>query len=234
MLTKEEFTSLSQHLQSVAHLIPYQWGRMPSRDIDRRLPKIFTYQTYGELQEAIQRNVGRGILSDNDHENDYYRHRWFAYKCSEVDEYMFVSLLTPDDGATPLNKFNLELKGVVMYKPNKDKPKLFFENPLALIDTLYKEQRKSYYYSRRLENRLFIVYYSASSLSREPILRSDFSTKSKIFEEYKKMILNSGHEIYDYMNGRKSDVIFFMEDLQGTLLYGIGSENLKGELIIHG
>lgn len=239
MITKEEFNSLSAHLQSISSIVPYKWGRMQSRDIDRRLPKLFEYETYQELNDAIQYNVNRRILSDNDDENNYYRHRWFVYKCSLVDEFLFYSLpdvvgidKNPWYDITFLNRFNLDLKGTVMLKQYKDDPEYVFRNPLALIDSFYKEQTQDFRYRRRLQNRLFLVHHSFISPAREPYLRTLFTVKARIFEEYAKMLMNPEHKIYDYMNGRKTDIIFLIENADKTISYGFGSENLKGELII--
>ena len=160
MTTKEQYEHLRKHLPKIQDKIPFNWGRIQSKDLDRRLPKLLTYDTYAELNEAIQQSVLRGYLPNNNEENNYYRHRWFIYKCSEVDEYIFNQLL---DGmyVTPLIQvYNLMVKGFVILPEVKEKLELFYKNPLALADYLYKEQKKNFFRSRRLENRLFIAYHT--------------------------------------------------------------------------
>jgi hypothetical protein len=241
MLSQEEYTFLSKHLNDICRIVPYKWGRMQTKDLDRRLPKLLEYKNYDELNGAIQRNVTRGILPDNDEENNYYRHRWFLYKCAEVDEYLFGNLpnITAAGQANPwydftvYNRYNLDLKGTVILKQYKDDPEYVFKNPLSLINSFYREQSNDFYYRHRNQNRLFLVHHSFITPANEPYLRVQFGVKSKIFEEYAKMLMNPNHEIYGYLYNRKTDVIFLLQNIDLTFSYGFGSENLKGELIIH-
>lgn len=239
MLTQEEYTKLSAHLSEISTVVPYKWGRMQLKELDRKLPKLFEYKTYDELNAAIEHNVQRGIIVNTEEARNYYRHRWFIYKCSEVDEYLFKTQpnvinegsTDPNKDFTFKDKFGLDLKGTVILKQYKDKPNFVFENPLALIDSYYKQQSQDFHYRRRLQNRLFVVHHSFISPEREPILRTEFGIKSRIFEEYAKLVAQPEHQIYDYLNGRKADIIFFVEKEDGSYQYGIGSENLKGAVI---
>lgn len=241
MLSQETYLFLSKHLNDICHIVPYKWGRMQTKELDRRLPKLLTYNTYDELNGAIQRNVDRGILPDNDEENNYYRHRWFVYKCAEVDEYLYYKNVITLFSVLPngeydflpiIDRYKLDLKSYVMLNQHKDNHQYAFKNPLAVIDSFYKEQRREFYYRNRNRNSLFLVHYSDISPEAEPYLRVRFDIKSKIFIEYAKMIMNPAHQIYDYLHGRKTDIMFFIQNVDGTFSYGFGSENLKGELII--
>lgn len=223
MLTPSQYSLLLSHIKAIAEIVPYQWGRMQVKAYDRKLPKLYEYQTYDELNEAIANGIRRGYLTDTD-DNNYYRHRWFVYKCSELDEYLFNTVTD--------NKIRLELKGQVFYNKYNDDIDYTFRVPLKFIDSLYKQQCFEYHRKKRLENRLFIAYHSFVSPAREPFLRTMFDEKENIFREYNGW-LTSGHKLFDYLNHRKADLILLIEQADGTIQYGIVSENLKGSVIFH-
>lgn len=237
MLNSEQFATLNQHLNSICHTVPYKWGRMQTKEYDRKLPKLYEYETYDELNEAIARSVERGFIPDDAEQNKYYQHRWYVYRCSLGDEYIFKNLpdvIASDDkdpwqDFTIAKQFNLDLKGTVILKQYKDDPQYVFDVPLALIDSLYKQQSQDFSYRRRYQNRLFLVHHSFIDPSREPVLRAAFDAKAIIFSEYVKLFANPDHKLYPYFN-RLTDIIFFVEREDGTLDYGFGSENQQGSI----
>jgi hypothetical protein len=227
MLLSEQFVALTQHLNSLCHVVPYQWGRTQIKEFDRKLPKLFEYQTYDELNVGIDLNVVRGLIPDDEDQKNYYRHRWYVYRCSLGDEYVFKSL--PNIAAA--GRYNLELKGAVCLREGKDDPKYMFRVPLAMIDALYKQESIDFHSRRRLQNRLFLVHHSFINQARELMLRVAFDEKTTIFAEYAKLFSNPAHKLFDYYYSRKADIIFFVEREDGTLEYGFGSENPKGAII---
>lgn len=238
MLSPEQFATLNQHLNTICHTVPYKWGRVQTKEFDRKLPKLFEYETYDELNAGIALNVERGYIITDDEQNNYYRHRWYVYRCSLGDEYLFKSLPTiiaaddkdPWKDFTIASKYNLDLKGTVILKQYKDDPEYVFKTPLALIDSLYKEQSRDFSYRKRLQNRLFLVHHSFVDQSREPVLRAAFDAKSEVFIEYVKLFSEPNHKLFPYYYERMADIIFFVELADGTLQYGFGSENLKGAI----
>lgn len=221
MLNSEEFIVLSQHLNIISHIVPYKSGGMAAIELDRKLPKLFEYKTYDELSEAIERNILRGFIPNTDHARNHFKHRWFVYKCSEVDEYLFTTIVS--------GRFGLELKGAVILKEYGTIARAL-DIPLALIDWSYKQQSRDFHYRGRLKNRLFFVPYSYMTPAREPVLRVNFDAKEFVFKEYAKLLANPEHKIFEYMNGRKADIIFLIENLDGSLSYGIGSRNIKDKV----
>ena len=162
------------------------------------------------------------------------------FLCSEVDEYLFKILPdvlsdgsnNPERDFTIRNKVSLDLKGTVLLKQYKGDPEYVYKNPLALIDSYYKEQSQDFHYRRRLQNRLFVVHHSYVAPERESYVRTLFDVKRVIFKRYVEMLMQPDHKIFDYMNGRKADLIMLVETVDGKIAYGFASENLKGEMIM--
>lgn len=231
MITEKEYNQLRVHLPKIQDKIPFNWGRIQSKDLDRRLSKMLNYNTYAELNEVIQKNVARGFLSNNNAENNYYRYRWFIYKCSEVDEYIFNNIMNNIYQAPLISTYNLIVKGFVILPEITEKMELFYKNPLSLVDYLYKEQKKNFFRSRRLENRLFVAYH-CKDISKEPAIRCDFELKESVFEDFIQMTIEKSHKLYTYLNERKSDVILIQQNDTGTISYGFGSENGVNELMV--
>jgi hypothetical protein len=195
-----------------------------AKEYDRKLPKLYEYESYDELNEAIARSVERGFIPNNNEQIDYYRHRWYVHRCSLVDEYVFKNI-----SDITIDNFNLDLKGIVILKQYKDSPQHSFDVPLTLIDTFYKQQSQDFSYRRKYQNRLFLVHHSFIDPSREPVLRAAFDAKEIVFSEYVKLFENPTHKLYPYFN-RLADIIFFVERADGTLDYGFGSENQQGSI----
>jgi hypothetical protein len=222
MFNSEQFVTLSQHLNNISHVVPYKWGREQIKALDRKLPKLFEYDTYPELNAAIEQNIAKTFIEDTQDIRNYYWHRWFMYKCSTVDEYLLQT--TPG--------INLDAKGTIVFKPYKGDAEFIYKNPLAIIDLYYKEQSRDFHYRRKLQNRLFVVHHSYAEPQRETYVRTLFDVKAEIFSKYIEMRADPNHKVFDYMNGRKADLILLVEMADGKIAYGFASENLKGELIM--
>ena len=79
-MTKIEYKDLSAILQNLSKKIPRNWGKVQNDSIDK-LINIFNYNTFDSLENEIKKmpiNI-----------QNYFRRRWFLYKCSQVDEYLF-------------------------------------------------------------------------------------------------------------------------------------------------
>jgi len=221
MLNSEQFATLNQHLNSICHTVPYKCGRTQTKDYDRKLPKLFQYATYGELNEAIDRGVERGIIPNDEEQRCYYQNRWFTYSSSICDQYLFDA---------QASKHNLDLTGVSLLSNDSQYLNYTLNKPLVLIDALYKQEARNFRYHRKLRNRVFFVCHSFVSPDRESMLRTAFDVKSEILEDYAKLLSNPSHKLFDYFNSRVCDIIFLVENLDGTLEYGFGSDNPKGSI----
>lgn len=239
MLTTEQYKILSNHLISVADIVPRNWGGMQTKDRDRKLPDLFSYDTYEQLNDAIANAVNKNMIGSDIEQHNYYRHRWFLFKCSQVDEFLFGQLpniigveQNPWYDFKMFDRFELDLKGTVLLKQYKDDPEYVFQNPLALIVSFYKQQSQDSYYRKRFQNRLFLVHHSMLSQDREPKLRVNFSAKEIIFKEYAKLLSQPDHKLFPCMVA-EADVIFLVEQANQVIQYGFGSENINGSIIFH-
>ena len=75
-----EFDLLSNDLRALAVKIPLHWGTVQNNRIDDNI-NMFAINSYSELEKQIAHL--------NDYKKNYLRRRWFLWKCSECDEYLF-------------------------------------------------------------------------------------------------------------------------------------------------
>lgn len=231
MISPEKTVILSHHLQDIHHLIDYKYGRVQNKEYERKLPKLFEYETFDDLNEGINNNISRQLIPDNEEIKKYYQHRWFVYMCSLVDNFLFKNKVKE---IYPNNKFlnSLDLRGIVILEIEDIYPDYLFKIPLAYIDVLYKQQMNDFRYRKKFFNRLFILPYSYVDTTNEMILRTAFEEKSFIFEEYIKLHTNHESKLYDYFY-RKTDIICLVEREAGVYEYGFGSENPKDPIKFH-
>ena len=79
-MTQNEYIKLSNELQQLARIIPLQWGNIQNDGADKQI-NMFQIHTYEELESQIAN------LSDNS--KNYFRRRWFLWKCAQCDEHIF-------------------------------------------------------------------------------------------------------------------------------------------------
>ena len=91
-MTPEEFQKLSLELQLLSKIIPLQWGNIQNNNTDSKID-MFSIDSFDMLENEIQN------LSDSD--KNYLRRRWFLWRCSKCDEFLFNT--NPNVKPTPGN-----------------------------------------------------------------------------------------------------------------------------------
>ena len=74
------FLQLSKELQVLAKKTPLNWGKVQNNTTDNKI-NMFKCTTLNSLEYKIK------DLSNQD--KNYFIRRWFLWKCSQVDEYLF-------------------------------------------------------------------------------------------------------------------------------------------------
>ena len=81
-MTHLEYFQLSSDLQQLLKKIPLHWGAVQNDALDCKI-KMFQIKTFSDLEVQIE-----NLLED--HKN-YFRRRWFLWKCAQCDEYIFCT-----------------------------------------------------------------------------------------------------------------------------------------------
>ena len=81
-MNSQEHKKLSKDLQNLIRIIPLEWGSIQSDRIDRNI-NMFNIHSYIGLENAIKHL--------NELQKNYFRRRWFLWKCAQCDEYLFYS-----------------------------------------------------------------------------------------------------------------------------------------------
>ena len=207
---------LAADLRVLAPKVPLHWGRIQNDGYDADL-NMFGVETYGELEEKIARF--------DPLERNYFRRRWYLWKCSIVDEYLFCQ----NEGVEPNpnkydqsydikidNQFEFDLKGTVVPRDMRDDVEALIQDPRPMIQFFYDQQsqgvRKCY------QNRLFIVHHSFVETRREFFLRCAWQSKAHIYSEFLDILRTS--EFFRYGNSSAA-VIFILERERGKVSYEI-------------
>ena len=74
MLEQKQINALQEHLIDISRFVPYKYGRKQIKQLDRKLPFYFDYDTYHDLNDAIDAHAKRGYITTTDEENNYYRY----------------------------------------------------------------------------------------------------------------------------------------------------------------
>jgi len=217
-----EYKKLSEDLKKLAKKIPAHWGRIQNDKTDAKI-NMFAIKDFAELEEAV-----RGLEKS---EKDYYRRRWYLWKCAQCDEYIFC--LNNNVTENPNKKdqeydieFNsdaalrFDVKGTVVPREFRDNIKGIIVNPEELINFFYTQQSKGV--RNNLQNRLFIIHHSAIEQKREIILRSKWEFKKKVYSIYAQHITKD--TALNTFNSCKVDIIYIGERLNGDLTFFIQSK----------
>lgn len=209
-MTHQEYLQLSSDLQQLIKSIPLCWGAIQNDSTDCKI-NMFEIKSFAELEIRIQN------LSETD--KNYFRRRWFLWKCAQCDEYIFCT----NDNVTPNpnsrdqaydiefnGKPNLrfDVKGTVIPKKFRDNIQAVIQDPTEMIRFFYEKQSQGV--RDHIQNRLFIVHHSFRSPERELVLRCHWDYKVKLYEEYASRI-SSTSDFISYQNVI-SGVIFIFEN----------------------
>lgn len=216
MLTESQYNVLSSELASMtADMVPH-WGHVQN---DR-------YDSCVNMFAADSRAALEGMIAhlDDDHKN-YLRRRWFLWKCSQCDEYLFCLAPNAEPNPNPRDKsydvrikgkVDFDLKGTVIPKVFMDSPDLFMD-PLALIDYLYDHQSSGVRYG--VQNRLFLAHFALDD-AMELRLRTAWDIHAMAFR-YLCVNLDFRYGLFD-THGVKAQLIYFLEIEPGRIDFIIG------------
>lgn len=88
-MTNDEFVKLSADLRELARIVPLRWGAVQNNEYDG-LVDMFRLDTFAELEVAIK--------SLDENVKQYFRRRWYMWKCAQCDEHIFCE----NDGVVPI------------------------------------------------------------------------------------------------------------------------------------
>lgn len=214
-MTHQEYHQLSSDLQQLLKTIPLHWGAIQNDGMDCKI-KMFQIKTFVELENQIQ------SLSEED--KNYFRRRWFLWKCSLCDEYIFCTNqnVKPNPNSKDQDydiEFNgnpqlrFDVKGTVIPKTFRNNIEAIIQDPTEMIRFFY--ERQSCGVRDHVQNRLFIVHHSFRNPEREMVLRCHWDYKADLYKEYATKITQTSNFI-TYQNV-KSGVVFLFENLDKTI-----------------
>lgn len=216
-MTQQEFQKKAKELQELSVRIPLNWGCKQNDVSDGKL-NIFPIDSFEELEAALEK------LPEED--RNYCRRRWFIWKCSQCDEYLFNTNENVSPNPNPKDQaydieFNgdpylrFDVKGTVIPRKLRYKSAALLQDPTPIFDFFYTRQSTGV--RSNCQNRLFLVHHSFCNPHRELYLRCDWDFKARIYSEYCKRI-NSKAPFYKYKD-KLSDIIFIVENLDKTFSY---------------
>ncbi|HSN47508.1 MAG TPA: hypothetical protein VLR29_01990 [Flavobacterium sp.] len=214
-MTHPEYLQLSSDLQLLLKTIPLHWGAIQNDEMDCKI-KMFQIKTFVDLENQILE------LSEDD--SNYFRRRWFLWKCAQCDEYLFCmnQNVTPNPNSKDQGydiEFNgnpqlrFDLKGTVIPKKFRENIDAIIQDPTEMVRFFYEKQSRGV--RDQIQNRLFIVHHSFRGPEREMVLRCHWDYKANLYKEYASKISETSHFI-DYQNV-KSDVVYLFENLDKTI-----------------
>ena len=222
-MNESEYIKLSKDLQDLARIIPLNWGSIQNDKTDSKI-NMFSIHSFQELEEAV-------LLLPEDNKN-YFRRRWYLWKCAQCDEYLFYKYNNINKNPNPLDQeydveffgnkeFRFDIKGTVIPRDLRYKP--------LIIDKTLIEKMISFFYTQQstgvrnnYQNRLFIVHHSESNQNREMYLRAYWEFKDKVYTEYINYLKKSP-KVIKYKNVL-CDIIFIIERDNKNFDYCFASE----------
>lgn len=209
------FESLSSDLRALVTTIPLRWGQIQNNRTDDKI-NMFQIDSYAELE--------RRISQLNPDDQNYLKRRWYLWKCSQCDEYLFYCNNNVEKNPNQYDKlydveihnyYRFDIKGTVIPQGMRQQAKNVIEHPEKMIDFYYDRQS----YGRRydIQNRLFIVHHSFYNEDREMLLRCAWKTKCDAYSFF----CNNIEKIKLYKtHGVIAGIIFILE-------YSIGETEYK-------
>ena len=214
-MTHPEYLQLSSDLQQLIKTIPLQWGAIQNDGTDHKVD-MFQISCFAELEIRIQN------LSEED--KNYFRRRWFLWKCAQCDEYIFCTNHNVTPNPNPKSQgydieFNgnpqlrFDVKGTVIPRKFRDNIDAIIQDPTEMIRFFYEKQSRGV--RDNIQNRLFIIHHSYRNPEREMVLRCHWDYKTDLYKEYASKI-SSASNFIPYQNV-KADVVFLFENLDKTI-----------------
>jgi hypothetical protein len=217
-MTNSEYAILSKELQSLSKVIPLNWGKVQNDSSDSKV-NMFACTSRDSLEAAIKK------LSLE--EQDYFRYRWFLWKCSQVDEYLFYKLenvrKNPDhkDQSWDIefdNSIPFDVKGTVVPKSFRNDFVISKNSESQLIRFYYEKQSKGIRYN--IQNRLFIVHHSFKNDERSRFLRCHWDLKNEAYQKFNQLLTDSKVNLRKYKSAT-AKCIFIIENIDNDFHYVI-------------
>jgi DNA-binding transcriptional regulator/RsmH inhibitor MraZ len=214
-MTHSEYLQLSSDLQQLVKKIPLHWGSIQNDGTDQKV-NMFKINSFEDLEIQIQN------LSNDD--QNYFRRRWFLWKCAQCDEYIFCqnNNVTPNPNSKSQDydiEFNgnsqlrFDIKGTVVPKKFRDTIDAVLNDPSEMIRFFYEKQSRGV--RDNIQNRLFIIHHSFRNPEREMYLRCHWDFKTNLYQEYASRISQTSNFI-GYQNV-KTDIIFIFENTDKSI-----------------
>ena len=215
-MTHNEYLKLGKELQTLSKTVPLNWGSIQNNTTDRKID-MFSCPSLEDLDSKIRH------LSTED--ENYFRRRWFIWKCSLVDEYLFYRESNVKKNANSMDKgwdveFNdslrFDLKGTVV--PKALRTNFTTNKEKEIINFYYSKQSKGIRYD--IQNRLFVVHHSFRKEERSIFLRCHWKLKEEAYKEFNKRLTNSEINLIEF-SGVTAKCIFILETSDKDFVYEI-------------
>ena len=209
-MNSRTFEKLSNDLRVLASKIPLSWGAVQNNRYDH-LVDMFGCETFDSLERAISQFDAPV--------KQYFRRRWYMWKCAQCDEYIFCQ----NDGVVPnpnpmdqgwdidiagVKRF--DIKGTVVPREMRGGVETLLRDPSPMIAFYYDRQSRGVRYC--LQDRLFVVHHSFVAQEREFYLRCAWGVKKRAYSAFCANI-NSA-KMFPY-KGCEAAVIFILEKERG-------------------
>lgn len=213
---KTYYQSLSKELQQLCKSAPLQWGQIQNNKTDN-LIDMFSCKNVDDLEFKI-----KNLKSET---QNYYRRRWFIWKCSMVDEYLFTQLASVKSNPIKKDKnwdiafsdkYKFDLKGTVVPKMMRSNFDINLEE--ELISFYYKNQSKGVRFGE--QNRLFTVHHSFKKQDRSIYLRCHWELKEKAYSTFNLLLKENKINWISYKNAI-SKCIFILESKDNEFYFKI-------------
>lgn len=209
MIERSEFEKLSGDLRRLATSIPIHWGAVQCNSIDNQIDMFNIHSV-----EALERL----LKGKSDYVKNYLKRRWYLWKCSICDEFLFCHSGKAKQNPNPYDKswdielgnnpqLRFDIKGTVIPRDLRNDADAIIANPTPMIEFFYERQSTGRRYD--MQNRLFIVHHSFVDENRELYLRCAWRTKERLYDTYADKVI-SGKKLYEY-KGCTADTIFIIE-----------------------
>lgn len=219
-MNQSEFEFLSGDLRKLAAKIPLRWGAVQNNRVDDQI-NMFGISSYSELEAQIEH------LSEDS--KNYLRRRWYLWKCSECDEYLFYKNENVEKNPDKYDKaydvkingiYTFDIKGTVVPRNMRNNIENLLQHPEEMVDFYYEKQSTGRRYD--IQNRLFIVHHSFVSPEREFYLRCAWKSKEIIYQNF----CSSISEINFYHTHNViAGIIFILEREKNRVEYVISGLN---------
>lgn len=144
-MTSDEFEVLSSDLRRLAKLIPLQWGAIQNNQYDH-LIDMFSCTDFNSLEKALS--------PFGDQIKQYFRRRWYMWRCAQCDEYLFYKNNNVESNPNPRDqgwdiridgRIYFDIKGTVVPRDMRGAVEDLINDPTPMIQFFYRkaESRRS-------------------------------------------------------------------------------------------